>query len=102
VSLPIASHASGSQLSLTISPRSSVNRLELASDGSLRVRVTAAPVYGAANAALLKFLAETLALPKSSVTITAGHTSRHKRIVVAGVAPNELARRLHVALDNAN
>ena len=55
-------------------------------DGSevLVVRVRAAPVEGAANAALTRLLAKTLHLPKSAVTLVAGDSARLKRIHIAG------------------
>jgi uncharacterized protein (TIGR00251 family) len=58
------------------------------------VRLTAPPVEGAANAALVALLAEHLRLPKSAVTISAGATSRHKTVRIAGLAPEEVRERL--------
>jgi hypothetical protein len=74
--------------------------LELGSNGALRVRIAAPPVDGAANAALLRFLSKTLDIPKSQLSISAGHTSRHKRILVTGISPTDLNQRLYKALAN--
>ena len=95
---PISAHARGSMLSVTVVPRAGKSSLERLADGTLRIRVAAPPVDGAANAALLRFLANTLDVPRSRLAITSGESSRHKRIVVEGVAPDVLARSLVDAL----
>jgi uncharacterized protein (TIGR00251 family) len=50
------------------------------------VRVAAKPTEGAANAELLRFLAERLALPPSAIRIVAGHRSRRKTVAVQGLS----------------
>lgn len=60
-------------------------------DGVLVVRLSAPPVEGAANAALIELLADTLRVPKRAVTIISGQRSRLKRIRVDGVT-EELVR----------
>jgi uncharacterized protein len=95
----VAPHARGSALSIIIKPRSSRTGLELAEDGSLRLSVTAPPVDGAANAAVLRFLADVLDVPRSRLSIASGETSRRKRIVVAGMAVEDLERRIRNAID---
>ena len=56
------------------------------SDGrtALAVRVSAPPEGGKANAALVKLLAKTWKLPKSAITIVAGHGHRQKSLLIAG------------------
>ncbi len=51
-------------------------------DGTLKIKVAAAPEKGKANKELCAFLADQLRVPKTSVTVTAGHTSALKRITV--------------------
>ncbi|CAN5186149.1 DUF167 domain-containing protein [soil metagenome] len=58
----------------------------------LKVRVAAPPVEGAANAALLVFLAKALDLPRSSLTIASGTGARLKRIDIDGCDPLSLRR----------
>lgn len=99
---PATPHSRGCEIALTISPRSAVNSLELGPEGTLRARITAPPVDGAANAALLRFLSKALDIPKSQLAISAGHTSRHKRILITGLSPNDLDQRLHNAMARAN
>ena len=62
-----------------------------------KLRVTAAPERGKANEAVLELLAETLAVPLSSVTIVSGGGSRDKIVELAGVEPDEIERRLATA-----
>lgn len=67
------------QLNVKVVPRSS--RTEIAgvlADGTLRVRVAAAPDKGRANDALCEFLAQHYGVPRSSVTVVGGHTSTRK------------------------
>lgn len=56
-------------------------------DGILRARVAAAPVDGAANAALLRLLAEELDVARSDVRLVGGATGRTKVVAVDGVDP---------------
>jgi uncharacterized protein YggU (UPF0235/DUF167 family) len=59
-----------------------------------KVRVGAAPERGKANEAVLALLAETLAVPRSSVTIVSGGGSRDKIVELAGIEFDEIERRL--------
>ncbi|USQ96138.1 DUF167 family protein [Caulobacter sp. RL271] len=58
----------------------------------LKVRVACPPVDGAANAALLAFLAKTLKIPRSAVRLASGDTARLKRLELDGVTADDLAR----------
>jgi uncharacterized protein YggU (UPF0235/DUF167 family) len=98
IAAAIGDHPRGSTLSLTVTPRSSQNRLDLQPDGALRARITAPPVEGAANAALLKLLAAALEIPRSRLAIASGDSSRRKRIIVDGIAPADLTARLRQSL----
>ena len=62
-------------------------------DGVLRVRVAAAPVKGKANRELIAFLSQFLKVTPGALTITRGHTSRHKTIAVNGLSQEELLKR---------
>ncbi|MDH5557551.1 MAG: DUF167 family protein [Alphaproteobacteria bacterium] len=79
----------GVQLLLHLTPKASANRIQGLSetaDGhiALKVTVTAVPEDGKANAALLKLLAKTWKLPKTSLTVASGATSRRKVVQIAG------------------
>lgn len=60
----------------------------------LRVRVSAPPADGAANAAVLKVLAAALGLPKSALAVAAGASARVKQVEVRGLDSAGLAARL--------
>ncbi len=62
-------------------------------DGALRVRVAAPPIEGAANQALVRFLAEELGVARRSVRLVAGAAGRQKLIVVEGVTADDLVDR---------
>ena len=56
--------------------------------------MAAAPERGKANDAVLELLAETLAVPRASVTLVSGGSSRNKIVELAGIEPAEIERRL--------
>jgi uncharacterized protein (TIGR00251 family) len=65
---------------------------------ALKLALTAPPVEGRANEAVIEFFADLLRLPRSSVTIAAGQTSRNKVVRVAGITADELRQRLEPLL----
>lgn len=86
--LPWCETEDGVELAVRLTPRGGAARIEGVAewDGRpvLKVRVAAAPVEGAANDALVAFLAKALAVPRSAVTLVAGDRARVKRLRVAG------------------
>ncbi len=62
------------------------------------MRLAAAPVDGAANEALIAFLAQLLERPQRDITIVSGQKSRDKRIRVAGVSARDLTSKLSAIL----
>lgn len=89
--------AGGVELAVRLTPRGGAARIdgvsEEAGGPALRVRVAAPPVDGAANAALVAFLAEALRLPRRDVTLVAGERARVKRLRLRGA---DLPARLAV------
>ena len=71
-------------------PRASRSELVGEQDGSLRVRIAAPPVDGAANEELIRLLARKLEVKPSAVTIVSGLGSQTKRITVTGITPKTL------------
>jgi uncharacterized protein (TIGR00251 family) len=88
--------SSGVMLRVFVAPRSATTKVLGLHDGMVKVALTAPPVDGAANKALVACLAKMLGVPKSSVTIVAGETSRKKSVRVEGIEPEEAIRRLGV------
>ncbi len=85
-------------LRVRLQPRSSKNSVEGVRDGALRVKLTAPPVEGSANRALVEFLSELTGVRKSSFSIDSGLKSRDKRVRVEGVSAEELRRAFAEAL----
>ncbi|MHB0884273.1 MAG: DUF167 domain-containing protein [Bacillota bacterium] len=77
-----------------VQPRSSRSRVEPPRDGAVVVRVTAPPVEGEANRACLETVAEWLGVRKSQVSLAAGPTSRHKKVLVAGLGAESVLRAI--------
>lgn len=85
-------------LSLRVTPnagRDAIDGVEIRDDNSsvLRLRVSAVPDKGKANAAVLALLAKAFGVPKSSLSVVSGETARFKTVLVAG-ASAELASKL--------
>jgi uncharacterized protein (TIGR00251 family) len=85
---------SGTAFPVRVISRASRNEIESVTGNALKVRVTAPPVEGAANKALIELLAERLKIRKSQIEIVAGQTSKHKMISVVGLRPSEVEERL--------
>jgi uncharacterized protein (TIGR00251 family) len=81
------------RFAVRITPRSAVERVEEVVDGVLKVRVMAPAVEGAANAALIRILADELDVARRDIRIVAGATSRQKLVVVDGVDPEAIVAR---------
>lgn len=80
----------GLVLRVVVQPRASRSQLCGIQGGELKLKLTAPPVDGAANACCQEFLAKLLRVPKSAVLIEAGESSRHKRIRVVGANAAQL------------
>jgi hypothetical protein len=87
----------GVLLSVKLQPRASANEIGDALGAELRIKVTAPPVDAAANEALLRLLAQQLHCPRNRVDIVRGHTSRHKTVMLYGLAPEEATAKLRQA-----
>lgn len=81
-------------LAIRVVPRSPRTRVDGRRGDAILIRVPAPPVDGAANDALIAFLADTLRLPRRAIRIVAGERSRDKTIAIAGISINAV----HAAL----
>ncbi len=81
-------------LTVKVVPRASRNELAGVQNGVIRIRLTAPPVEGAANQALVEFLADRLGVPRRNVEIVAGHTGRQKVVSVSGLSADQAIDRL--------
>jgi len=84
------------RLVLTLHIQPGAKKTEVAGEhgDALKLRLAAPPVDGKANAALLAFLADHLAVAKQSVVLKSGQTSRRKVVEVDGLAAEAAAERL--------
>jgi uncharacterized protein (TIGR00251 family) len=73
-------------LQVRVTPRSSTNRIAGVEGDLLRVRLNAAPVDGAANAALRAYLAECFGVRRADVLLEKGVTARQKRVRIRSPA----------------
>lgn len=85
----------GMTLAVRVTPRANKNKIaEILGDGTIRIRLTAPPVEGKANIALLKFLAMVLDVPYSKLEIISGVNGRDKRIFVIGMKEEAVHKRI--------
>jgi hypothetical protein len=82
----------GVVLTVHVQPKASRTECAGVHGGALKFRVAAPPVDGAANEALIEFLAEQCGIPKSAIEIRAGAAGRHKRVLLKGVAAERVRR----------
>ena len=94
--IAIRGSTSGVTFAVRIHPRAKKNAITGEFGDALKISLTAPPIDSRANDACIAFLAELLNLPRSSITITSGQSSRNKVIHVAGISADELRKRLSV------
>jgi uncharacterized protein (TIGR00251 family) len=85
----------GTIVDVRVTPRANKNEIaEILSDGTIKIRLTAPPVEGKANTALLKFLAKVLDVPFSKLEIISGAKGREKRVFVIDMQESTLQKRI--------
>jgi hypothetical protein len=75
-------------------PRASRNKIAGIHDGAVRIRLTAPPVEGAANEALVSFLSTVLRVAKRDIELISGQAARSKVVSVSGLSAEEVEARL--------
>jgi len=86
--------ATSARISVYVQPRASKTAIAGMHDGCVKIRLAAPPVDGAANAALVVFVAEQLRIAKSRVRVVSGSSSRRKVVEVDGVTAEQLSAAL--------
>ena len=94
--IPIRDTATGVAFVVKVHPRAKKNAITGEVGNALKLALTAPPVEGRANEACIEFFANLLAVPRSSVTIASGETSRNKVIRVTGVTADDIRRRIAI------
>lgn len=92
--IPLHETAKGITFAVKVQPRARKNAITGTVGDALKLALTAPPVEGRANQAVIEFFAELFAIPRSSVTIASGETSRNKIIRIAGVSKLTAEQRL--------
>jgi len=96
--IPIHDTPAGATFQVKVHPRARKSAIRGVVGDALKLALTAPPVEGRANEACVKFLAEFLNVPRSSVTIAAGESSRQKLIRIAGMTAAQVEARLRAVL----
>jgi len=92
--LLVSAQDGGAVFAVRVTPRSGRDQIDGPAQGALKVRLAAPPVEGAANAALVRLVAKALAVAPGRVRVLSGQRGRVKRLIVEGLAPDEVRRRL--------
>lgn len=92
--IKIAETAGCVSFAVKVHPRAKKNAITGEVGEALKVALTAPPVDGKANAACTEFFAKLLKVPRASVSIAAGLTSRNKVVRVVGVSAEDVRKRL--------
>lgn len=92
--IAIQETASGVTFAIKVQPRARRNAIIGELGNALKVALTAPPIEGRANEACIEFFAELLNVPRSSISIVSGHSSRNKVIRVARVSLEDVEKRL--------
>lgn len=95
--LPIQESMDGVTFDILVSPRASRPRLGPVSGGRLKVAISAPPVEGKANAAVVQVLARALGVRRAQVSLVSGEKSKRKTVRVAGLDAEALRRALALA-----
>jgi hypothetical protein len=82
------------RIGVYVQPRAAKTCVAGMHDGDIKVRLAAPPVDGAANAALVEFVAGRLGIAKSRVRVVSGASSRRKVLQIEGVAADAIAAAL--------
>ncbi len=96
--IPLNETAKGLTFAVKVHPRARKNEITGTVGDALKLALTAPPVEGKANQAVIDFFAEFFDIPRSSVTIASGETSRNKVIRVSGISAMQVRQRLSATL----
>lgn len=94
--MPVEVTGGGCRVSLWVQPRAARDGVAGIQGDAIKIRLTAPPVEGKANQALLRFLAKRLAVPRAAVELTGGAGSRRKTVQIEGLTPEQVRERLGV------
>lgn len=84
----------GATFAVRVQPRARKNAITGEVGDALKLSLTAPPIEGRANEAVIRFFADLFEIPRSSITIASGATSRTKVLRVAGMSGQAVEQRL--------
>jgi len=90
----VTSGRQGAVLRVRVQPRARRAGVEGFHGDRLKIALTAPPVDGAANDALMRFLAELVGVARGDVAVITGHSAREKSVAFRGLSAEELSARL--------
>src|SRR5437764_7889527 len=88
--IPIHATAAGVSFSVKVQPRARKNAITGTVGEALKLALTAPPVEGRANQAVIEFFADIFQIPRSSITIASGESSRLKVLRVTGISTGQV------------
>jgi uncharacterized protein (TIGR00251 family) len=94
--IPIRESEGGATFAVQVHPRARKEAITGELGDALKVSLTAPPIDGRANQACIDFFAKLLEVPRSSVTIACGQTSRQKVVRVVGLSAEEIRKRIQI------
>jgi uncharacterized protein len=92
--VPIRDTPTGATFAVKVQPRAKKDAITGEFGDALKLALTAPPIDGRANQSCIEFFANLLDVPRSSITIASGESSRRKVIRVAGMAADEVRERI--------
>jgi len=92
--IPLQEASGCVSFAVKVHPRARKNAITGKIGNALKLSLTSPPVEGRANEACIEFFAKLLKVPRSSVTIASGHTSRQKVVRVSGLSAEEVRKRI--------
>jgi uncharacterized protein len=90
----VKGNSSGVTFTIKVQPRARKNAITGVVGDALKLALTAPPIEGRANEAVIRFFADLFEIPRASVTIASGATSRTKVLRIAGVSKEAVQDRL--------
>src|SRR6201996_4158936 len=96
--IPLNESAKGITFAIKVHPRARKKAITGIVGDALKLALAAPPVEGKANHAVIEFFADLFEIPRSSVTIASGETSRNKVVRISGVNRTMVEQRLSGAL----
>jgi uncharacterized protein (TIGR00251 family) len=97
--IPIHETAKGLTFAVKVRPRARKNAITGAVGDALKLALTAPPVEGKANQAVVEFFADFFQIARASVTIANGASSRNKVVRITGTTEEHIRRRLALTVE---